>query len=74
MKENIDKQKNLSLEQKAFLEKRAQLRRQKASENLEETYVPMDLFAAPPLGIFTDITPDSEGTLLFIFSFAIIIF
>jgi len=62
MKENIDKQKNLSLEQKAFLEKRAQLRRQKASENLEETYVPMDLFAAPPLGIFTHITPDSEVT------------
>lgn len=62
-----DKQNNLSLEQKAFLEKRAALRRQKASENLEETYVPIDLFGAPPLGIFTDVStatsPDAEGAL-----------
>jgi len=52
-----EKQKNLSLEQKAFLDKRAKLRIQKASKNLEETYVPTDLFGAEPLNIFTEFTP-----------------
>eukprot|EP00088_Acartia_fossae_P038262 TRINITY_DN3958_c0_g1_i5.p1 TRINITY_DN3958_c0_g1~~TRINITY_DN3958_c0_g1_i5.p1 ORF type:complete len:378 (+),score=87.44 TRINITY_DN3958_c0_g1_i5:52-1134(+) len=52
------KQKNLSLEQLAFLEKRAQLRRQKSGEGLEDSYTPVDLFGAEPLGIFTKTSPE----------------
>jgi small subunit ribosomal protein S31 len=57
-----DNQKNISLEQQAFLENRAKLRRQRASDSLEEAYVPIDLFGSAPLGIFAGLSPLVEGT------------
>jgi len=44
---------NLTLDQKQWLEERAKKRRQEKMKNLEEKYVPLDLFGATPLGVFT---------------------
>jgi len=51
-----DSQKNLSLEQIAFLEKRARMRRQRlgASSSAGEEHVPFDILGGPGLGIFTE--------------------
>jgi len=56
-KQRQEQQQNLSLEQIAFLEKRARLRRQRTGASLEEQHVPVDIFGGPGLGIFTEPLP-----------------
>lgn len=51
IKSKQDKQKDLTMEQLAFLQKRQKLRRQQLSQS--EQHTPIDLFGAPPLNIFS---------------------
>ena len=51
-----DRQKELTMEQLAFLQKRQKLRRQEAART--ETHVPIDIFGGTPFGI---LTPAKEG-------------
>ena len=54
-RENIEAKQQLTAEQLAFLEKRRRLRQAQAAKEVEENYVPLDLFnSQPPLGIFSD--------------------
>ena len=54
-RENIEAKRQLTAEQLAFLEKRRRLRQAQAAKEVEENYVPLDLFnSQPPLGIFSD--------------------
>jgi len=52
-----DRQKELTMEQLAFLQKRQKLRRQEAART--ETHEPIDLFGGTPFGILTP--PSQEG-------------
>ena len=54
-----DRQKELTMEQLAFLQKRQKLRRQEAART--ETHVPIDIFGGTPFGI---LTPAKEGDIV----------
>jgi len=51
---NLNTQKNLTLEQIAFLESRSRMRRQRLGASEEEEHIPIDIFGAPGLGIFSE--------------------